>query len=176
MTEVAGARRRRDRVSSRRQFFCLLGSAAAAWPVVARRQQVQNRCSRIGWLQFGGATPGVIDRTLRDALSGRGLVDGHKIEVIVRHANGKSERLLELANELVTERPSLLIGIGGDVVGALLSVSGGRIPVLGGVTDDPCAPNKPYLSPARHRLPVVPRGASLSTPMPAVLTKHRSEE
>jgi putative ABC transport system substrate-binding protein len=124
-------------MTTRRQFISLLSGAAVAWPVAARAQQVQNRRFRIGWLQFGGATPGVIDRTLRDALSGRGLVDGHKIEVIVRHANGMPARLMGLANELVTERPSLLIGIGGDVVGALLSASGGRIPVIGGVSDDP---------------------------------------
>lgn len=123
-------------MSTRREVLGLLGGAVA-WPVMAGAQQVQNRRFRIGWLHFGGATPSVIDRALRDALSERGLVDGHKIEVIFRYANGVPARLGELATELVAERPSMLIGIGGDVVGALLSASGGRIPVTGGVSDDP---------------------------------------
>jgi putative ABC transport system substrate-binding protein len=79
----------------------------------------------------------VIDRTLLTALAERGLVDGHKIEIVFRYASGMPARLRELAGELVAERPSLLIGIGGDVVSALLSASEGRIPVIGGVSDDP---------------------------------------
>jgi putative ABC transport system substrate-binding protein len=121
----------------RRKFIALLGSAAATWPLAARAQQVRNRRFKIGWLVFGGAALGVIDRTLQDALSKRGLIDGHKIEVVFRYANGMPTQLGALASELVAERPSLLVGIGGDVVRALLSASNGRIPVTGGVSDDP---------------------------------------
>jgi putative ABC transport system substrate-binding protein len=107
----------------RREFLNVLGGVAVAWPFAAHGQQGQRRRFRVGWLVFGGATLDVIDRTLRDALSERGLIDGHKIEVIFRYANGVQTRLGELAGEIIAERPNILIGIGGDVVRALLSAS-----------------------------------------------------
>jgi putative ABC transport system substrate-binding protein len=121
----------------RRQFITLLGGAAAAWPLAARAQQPQHRHFRIGWLVFGGAALGDVDRTLLDALRERGLIDARNIEVIFRYANGVPTQLGELAAGLVADRPDLLIGLGGDVVGALFEASKGSIPIVGGVSEDP---------------------------------------
>jgi putative ABC transport system substrate-binding protein len=86
---------------------------------------------------FGGATLGPIDKSLKDALAQRGLVDGGSIEVIYRYANGASARLAELAGELVAQKPDMLLGIGGDVIKALFDASKGSIPIVGGVSDNP---------------------------------------
>jgi ABC-type uncharacterized transport system substrate-binding protein len=45
-------------------------------------------------------------------------------------------RLPELARELAAQKPDLLIGVGGDVVRALVDASNGT-PVVGGVSDNP---------------------------------------
>jgi len=118
----------------RREFITLLGGAAAAWPFAAR---AQKSSPRIGWLVYGGTTLGPIDQSLKDALAQAGLVDGRTIEIVFRYANGISDRLAELAAELVAQKPDLLVAIGGDVIKTLFDESKGRIPIVGGVSDNP---------------------------------------
>ena len=118
----------------RREFITVLGSLAAAWPLAAR---AQKSVPRIGWLVYGGATLGPIDRSLKDALAQAGLVDGRNIEIVFRYANGKSDQLPGLAAELVAERPNLLLAVGGDVIKPLFEASKGAIPIVGGVSDSP---------------------------------------
>jgi putative ABC transport system substrate-binding protein len=127
----------RYRQPHRRQFMTLLAGATTAWPLAAKAQQRQPRRFRIGWLVFGGAALGVVDRTLRDALSERSLIESPNADVIFRYANALPAQLAPLAVELVKEKPDLLIGVGGDVVKALLEASTGRIPIVGGVSEDP---------------------------------------
>jgi putative ABC transport system substrate-binding protein len=86
---------------------------------------------------YGGATLGPIDQSLKDALAQAGLVDGRTIEIVFRYANGISDRLAELAAELVAQKPDLLVAIGGDVIKPLFEASKGRIPIVGGVSDNP---------------------------------------
>jgi putative ABC transport system substrate-binding protein len=86
---------------------------------------------------YGGTTLGPIDQSLKDALAQAGLVDGRNIEIIFRYANGVSDRLAELATELVAQKPDLLVAIGGDVIKPLFEASNGSIPIVGGVSDNP---------------------------------------
>jgi putative ABC transport system substrate-binding protein len=88
----------------RREFITFLGGAVAAGPLGAH---AQKSLPRIGWLVYGGATLGPIDQSLKDALAQAGLVDGRNIEIIFRYANGVSDRLAELAAELVAQKPDL---------------------------------------------------------------------
>jgi putative ABC transport system substrate-binding protein len=74
---------------------------------------------------------------LKDALVQAGLVDGRNIEIIFRYANGNSDRLRELAAELVAQKPDLLLAVGGDLIKALFEASKGSIPIVGGVSDSP---------------------------------------
>src|SRR5437762_9414875 len=118
----------------RREFITVLGGAVAAWPLAAR---AQKSLPRIGWLVFGDPELGPIDQSLKDALALAGLVDGRNIEVIFRYANGMSDRLTELATELVAQRPDPLLAVGGDVIKPMFEASKGNIPVIGGVSDSP---------------------------------------
>ena len=74
---------------------------------------------------------------MKDALAQAGLVDGSNIEIVFRYANGISDRLAELAAELIAQKPDLLVAIGGDVIKTLFDESKGRIPIVGGVSDNP---------------------------------------
>jgi putative ABC transport system substrate-binding protein len=117
----------------RRDFIGLIGGAAA-WPIAAR---AQKSLPRIGWLVYGDAKLGPIDQSLKDALAQAGLVDSRNIEIVFRYANGVSDRLAELAVELVAQKPDLLLAVGGDVIKPLFDASKGSIPVIGGVSDSP---------------------------------------
>ena len=118
----------------RREFITFLGGAVVAGPLAAR---AQKSLPRIGWLVYGGATLGPIDRSLKDALAQVGLVDGRNIEIVFRYANGKTDQLARLAFELVAQKPNLLLGVGGDVIKPLFEASKGDIPIVGGVSDNP---------------------------------------
>ena len=65
------------------------------------------------------------------------MSDGHNIEFVFRYANGISDRLAELAAELVAQKPDLLLAVGGDVIKSLFEASKGSIPIVGGVSDSP---------------------------------------
>jgi putative ABC transport system substrate-binding protein len=97
----------------------------------------QKRPFQIGWLAFGHDAQGQIDRSLKDALAQNGLVERRNIEIVYRFANGSSTRLSPLADEIVALKPNILVGVGGDVVKALLEASKGHIPVVGGVSENP---------------------------------------
>src|SRR3954449_7796792 len=118
----------------RREFIAGIGGMAAVWPLAAR---AQKSMPRIGWLVFGDAKLGPVDQSLKDALAQDGLVDGRNIEIIFRFANARSDRLAELATELVAQNPNLLLAVGGDVIKPLFEASKGNIPIVGGVSDSP---------------------------------------
>jgi ABC-type uncharacterized transport system substrate-binding protein len=118
----------------RRDFVALLTSAAVSFP---RLVLAQKRPLRIGWLVFGDASLGPIDRSLKDALAQGGLADGGNLQIIYRYANGNLTRFPALAEELVAEKPDLLLAVGGDIVKALFDASRGAIPVVGGISDNP---------------------------------------
>ena len=118
----------------RRDFVALIMSAAVSLP---RQAVAQKKPLRIGWLVFGGASLGRIDQSLKDALSQGGLVDGGNLQIIYRYADGQSARLPALAEELVAQKPDLLLAVGGDILKALFDASKGNIPIVGGVSDSP---------------------------------------
>ena len=117
----------------RRQFIGLIIGAAVSpgLPALAQKR------FQIGWLAFGPDAQGQIDRSLKDSLAQNGLMERRNVEIVYRFANGSSTLLPPLAGELVALKPDILIGVGGDVVKALLEASKGHIPIVGGVSENP---------------------------------------
>jgi len=94
----------------RRQFIAGLGSAAA-WPVVARGQQVE-RTPRIGvFMNLAAADP--IAKTLlsgfTQGLSELGWADGRNLRLHARWAAGNVDVMPMLAKELVDLHPDVLL-------------------------------------------------------------------
>jgi putative ABC transport system substrate-binding protein len=118
----------------RREFIAGIGGTVAVWPLAAL---AQKSTPRIGWLVYGDPKLGPIDQSLKDAIAQTGLVDGRNIEIVFRYANGKPDQLAGLADELVAQKPDLLLAVGGDVIKPLFEASKGRIPIVGGVSDSP---------------------------------------
>jgi ABC-type uncharacterized transport system substrate-binding protein len=95
----------------RREFMTLLGGATAAWPLGARAQEAA-RIPRIGYLSPGSASAGfqARDDAFRQALHDLGYVEG-TIAVEYRFAEGRFDRLAELAAELVRLKVDVIVAV-----------------------------------------------------------------
>jgi putative tryptophan/tyrosine transport system substrate-binding protein len=91
----------------RREFITLFGGAAVAWPLAARAQQ--SKMARIGALYIGTADSESFKKELRQGLRELGYVEGQNISFEFRSAEGKLDRLPELAAELVRLKVDVIV-------------------------------------------------------------------
>jgi putative tryptophan/tyrosine transport system substrate-binding protein len=92
----------------RREFIRLAGGAVAGWPLAALAQQA-GKLYRIGFLwDSPGAFPERIE-AFRQGLRDLGYVEGRHIAIEYRWAEGKPERMRELADELVGLKVDVII-------------------------------------------------------------------
>jgi putative tryptophan/tyrosine transport system substrate-binding protein len=97
----------------RREFITLLGGAAAAWPLGARAQQPTTRVPRIGWLVTGSPTSYRFSlAAFRDGLKTLNYIEGQNISIEYRWAEGKIERLPELAQDIVHQKVDIILAGG----------------------------------------------------------------
>jgi putative ABC transport system substrate-binding protein len=92
----------------RRAFIAALGSAAA-WPYVARAQQ-PGKVARIGFL--GAASASAYARQVegfRSGLRDLSYIEGSNIVIVYRWAEGKYERIPELAASLVRSNVDVIV-------------------------------------------------------------------
>jgi putative ABC transport system substrate-binding protein len=93
----------------RREFISLLGGGAAAWPLVARAQP-SGKTYRIGFLGLHSHTEyrRLVD-ALRTGLRHLGYEEGKNIAIEYRWAEGRYDRLPQLAAELVRLNVDVLV-------------------------------------------------------------------
>src|SRR3989440_10874871 len=98
-----------SRHTRRRELITLLGGAAAAWPLAVRAQQ--SKVARIGALYIGLADAESFKNELREGLRELGFVEGQNIAFEFRSAEGKLDRLPELAAELVRLKVDVIVAL-----------------------------------------------------------------
>ncbi|SDJ75479.1 MULTISPECIES: ABC transporter substrate-binding protein [Bradyrhizobium] len=111
----------------RREFIGLLGGAVA-WPLAAHGQQPASRI--IGVLGFGSieaARTGFVPTQRR--LAEMGYVEGRNLTIEYRGANGRENRLAELAAELVQRRVDAIVVFAGQSIVAAKAATT-SIPIL----------------------------------------------
>ena len=97
----------------RREFITLLGGAAA-WPITARAQQ-SSTMRHIGFLgPLSEQTQLPWTTAFLKGLRDHGWIEGTTISIDYRWAEGRSDRLAELAAELVQRNVGVIVTAGTD--------------------------------------------------------------
>jgi ABC-type uncharacterized transport system substrate-binding protein len=97
-----------SRSVKRRDFLALLGTAASLWPLASTAQD--RKLSTVGVLVVGVPDPNAFLRAFREGLRETGYGEGQNIQLDIRSAEGKAERLPELAAELVRQKVDVIVG------------------------------------------------------------------
>jgi hypothetical protein len=121
--------------TNRRDFVALLGSAALAWPLAARAQPA-GKLPTIGYLGTVSAsawapwTAAFVQR-----LHELGWIDGRTVAIQYRWAEGRAERLAEIAGELVRLKVDVIVTGGNAALAAKQASS--VVPIVFALVDDP---------------------------------------
>jgi putative tryptophan/tyrosine transport system substrate-binding protein len=124
----------------RREFITLLGGTAASWPLAARAQQPSNRIPVVGVLWHAGSADeeDVYLSVLVKAFHDLGYDEGKNIHLDHRFPAENPDRFRRLAQELVDERPDVIIDV--LVLGAVeLKKRTDTIPIVFVIVADPMA-------------------------------------
>jgi ABC transporter substrate binding protein len=103
-------RKHRGVAMQRREFITLVGSAAAAWPAMARAQQ--DRARRIGVLMgYAEADPDTQARmaAFKEGLDQLGWKDGRNVQITFRFGVGEMDRVRASAKQLVESNPDVIV-------------------------------------------------------------------
>jgi ABC-type uncharacterized transport system substrate-binding protein len=117
-----------------RAVCVLLLALAATLP--AAFAQPAARIPRVGILLFGTPDNDPNVRSFRAGLRDLGYVEGRNVVLEFRYAEGKPERLADLARDLVSSRPDVIFALGGDVAPSVRTATS-TIPIVVAVSLDP---------------------------------------
>ena len=120
---------------TRRRVVIALGAGALTAPLTSFAQKQPAKIPRIGVLLYNSPQTDPINPFLQ-GLQTLGYVDGKTIAIDYRFAEGKAERLPELAAELVQLKPDVIFAYGGDVAPHAKNATA-SIPIVVMVSNDP---------------------------------------
>jgi putative ABC transport system substrate-binding protein len=120
----------------RREFILSAGGALASTWLVGVRAQQPARIPRLGILLYSTPQDDPQTRALQQGLRELGYIDGQNIAIEYRFAEGKAERLPDLAADLVRLKPDILFPMGGDVT-PFVSKATQTIPIVFVMSADP---------------------------------------
>jgi putative ABC transport system substrate-binding protein len=118
----------------RRAFIVTVGGGLLAAPLAAETQPAA-KVARLGVLLFGTPDTDAFP-AIRRGLGALGYVEGRNILFEHRYAEGRPERLPDLASDLVRSKPDLIIAAGGDVA-PFAKRATGTIPIVMITSADP---------------------------------------
>jgi ABC-type uncharacterized transport system substrate-binding protein len=116
----------------RREFLGLLGGAVG-WPLAARAQKT---VPRVGVLLYTNPEIDPNIEAVRHGLRDLGYIEGRNLAIEYRYAEGRPERLPQLAAELAQSKPDVILALGGDVAPWAKKATQ-SIPLVFSVSDDP---------------------------------------
>ena len=117
----------------RREFITLVGGAAAAWPLTARAQQAA-KSFRVAYLALVADQDAVI---VKQRLNELGYTEGKNLIFDVISAEGRLERLPQLAAELVKTNPDVIVAGFGTATAKAAQAATTSIPIVFTSAGDP---------------------------------------
>ena len=117
-------------------YFALCALLLA--PCVPAEAQQRVKVHKIGWLSPGSAASGNIESFLRE-FSKLGYIEGKNITIEYRFAEGKLERLPDLAVELVRLKVDVIVAAGGTPAILAAKNATSTIPIVFPAVSDPVA-------------------------------------
>jgi ABC-type uncharacterized transport system substrate-binding protein len=125
----------RTKPMRRREFITLVG-AVAVWPLPVHAQQPATPV--VGFMSARSAEDSArLASAFRQGLADAGFIDGQKVKIEYRWANGDYSKLPVLAADLVNRKVAVLVAVGGDVSAAVAAKATKTIPVVIGMGSDP---------------------------------------
>jgi ABC-type uncharacterized transport system substrate-binding protein len=125
-----------SRHTRRRDFITLLGGAAVAWPLTPHAQQPVMPV--IGFLDT--RSPDTIGGRLnafRQGLKEIGYAEGENVTIVYRWAEGRYDRLPELATDLVRRQVTLIVASGGLAPAFAAKTATTTIPIVFVIPENP---------------------------------------
>jgi len=114
----------------RREFITLLSGVAVAWAVAAKAQRpAVPVIGLLNGVSFDSAFAGYVDE-IRLGLKDTGFVEGQNVAIEYRSAEGRPERLRDLADDLVRRRVAVIIAIGGTRTTLVAKAATSTIPIV----------------------------------------------
>jgi putative ABC transport system substrate-binding protein len=119
----------------RRDFVTLISGASVAWPLAARARQPM-----IGILATASADANAARlRAFYEGLHVEGYVEGDNVKIEYRWAEEDSGRLPELGAELVQQKVTVLVAVGGTAAALAAKTATAKVPIVFAIAGDPVA-------------------------------------
>ena len=119
---------------NRREVITLLGSAAAAWPLVADAQQPAMPV--IGFLDLGEANAHNV-AAFRRGLADAGYIEGRNVAIEFRWANAQFAQLRSMADDLVRRQVTMIVAASAIASGLAAKAATSTIPIVIATGADP---------------------------------------
>jgi putative tryptophan/tyrosine transport system substrate-binding protein len=119
----------------RREFILAVGGAAA-WPLAVHAQQAE-KTYRVGYLALLSGEDATLGKTFSQRLQELGYSAGRNLMVEYRSAEGRPERLAQLATDLLRANPDVLVAGFGTVAAKAAAAATKTIPIVFTSVGDP---------------------------------------